>query len=273
MPGMQRLIAAGLVLGVAAVAVTATPPIMPAKAPATATAPATEPALPPTLLKLINALSSPDCSVREETTYTLLRLPSSQLSNIEMALARSTDDEEAMRLTRIALHLYLKQQTAMDGQAALLGIALNMEPVRLGKDNSELSMSVAVTETQPGFPAAEMLRPGDRLVAVEGRPFAPDTTLESFRQMINSQKPGTALTFTVFRSGRKIEASVRLAGAPEAGVAAISELVDKRNKATALYLQEHQAKTQLPMLLETKDDQASELPKATEDGFIIRVLK
>jgi hypothetical protein len=143
------------------------------------------------LAKLIEALSSPQFTTREEATYALLRLPTNRRPDIETALARTTDAEAIARLTRVALHLFLKGQTPLVGTAALLGIAPNIEPVRLGKNNGDLRMCVAVGETQLGFPAAEQLRCGDRIMAINGRNFALDLTFEEFRQTINAQTPGT----------------------------------------------------------------------------------
>lgn len=216
------------------------------------------------LAKLIEALSSPQFTTREEATYTLLRLPTNQRPDVEAALARTTDAEAVARLTRVALHLFLKAQTSMEGTAALLGIAPNIEPVRLGKNNGDLRMSVAVGETQLGFPAAEQLRCGDRILAINGRNFTLDLTFEEFRQRINTQTPGTTLTFTVLRGGRQIVVPVRLVGLTEEQVSDITQYVHRRNEAAQAYLAALRTGETPSARLEIKDDSPN-LPKWGSD--------
>lgn len=70
-----------------------------------------------------------------------------------------------------------------------------------------------VSEVRPGSPAERAgLRPGDAIVAVDGRPVRSATDL---RNRIGLAERGTTLTLTVVRNGRRIDVPVTV-GAPEA---------------------------------------------------------
>ncbi len=166
----------------------------------------------------------------------LLRQPATARADIESALCKATDPEAVTRLCRVAVHLYLKAETPLQGPAAILGIGLAMEPVRLGPRGDDFRMAVAVMALQPGFPAAEVLQPGDCLIALDSVPFTDDTTIDWFRQQINTMPAGRVLHLTILRGQQQLNVEVQLAGVPEEGVSAIAEYIHARNLKAAAYL-------------------------------------
>lgn len=229
------------------ISIEATPATQPAVAPQpTAPEPSAQPTAPEpaaqpaaeasdtTIDDLIARLKNPDYATREKASAEMLRLPTTALSRVEQALSLETDPEAASRLHAIAEHLFLKRETSLQGPVGLIGIMLNLEPVRLNpKHPDDLTMSIAVNKVQPGFPAAEVLQPGDRLVKINGQPFPLTTTVEGFRAMITGNRAGTVIPFTIIRGGRYMNVGVQLAGVPAGGN--IENFVDQRTQHLADY--------------------------------------
>jgi hypothetical protein len=199
---------------------------------------------PATLESLVEMLKSAKYQEREEATQTLMRWPVQRRSEIEQALSKETDLEAITRLTRVAVHMMLKGHTSLDGPVSLLGITLTVEGWREGgdkdkdkdKDAGELRAAVVVTGVQPGFPAAEVLQAGDRIVAVDGKPFDAGFTFEDFRGLVGRQHAGTIMQMTVVRSGKAMRVGVRLAGLSEAEMMSVTEFVGQRLRQSAEYV-------------------------------------
>ncbi len=68
-----------------------------------------------------------------------------------------------------------------------------------------------VLEVEPGGPAAQALRPGDIIVALDGRPVR---TLAELRARLYVLPPGSRATIGVTRAGRSVTETVRLAATP-----------------------------------------------------------
>ena len=135
------------------------------------------------LAPLIEALCSSVYQERDQATQALLRLPPDRLSDIVAALERESDSEAVARLMQVAAHLYLKPRTAMqrpsllglwfkEEMVSMLGLRFKLDPVRIDPHDEDLSMTIAVTELQPGFPAYQILRLGDRIVGINGNASA-----------------------------------------------------------------------------------------------------
>ena len=84
---------------------------------------------------------------------------------------------------------------------------------------------VAVVRTVPGLPASTVLKPGDIIVAVDGKPVTGQSSLSS---LITSQPAGTLLELTVLRAGKTL--SVQVATKDSGGNPVIGVQVQERYK-------------------------------------------
>ena len=83
----------------------------------------------------------------------------------------------------------------------------------LGYDVVATPRGVLVTSVAPDVPAAEVLEPGDVLVAVDGVPVK---TPAELRARIGTREPGDTLTLSVRREGKKpIQVKVRTIASPD----------------------------------------------------------
>jgi hypothetical protein len=188
----------------------------------------------------VRDLHSPTFKTRDLATTSLMRLPPQRLEEVVAALQKESDDEASARLLRVAVHLFLRAQTPLQGEVGMLGIALAIETVHL-PGRVDVSGAVAVTEVQPGFPAEEYLKTGDRLVAINGEAFPEDQEVASFRDRVNTTPPGSLVRFSVVRDGRLMNISVPLAGLPLN--MPLVNFVDNRRMASQVFLQEHPVHT------------------------------
>ena len=80
---------------------------------------------------------------------------------------------------------------------------------------------VTVGQTSKGMPAASVLKPGDIIIAVDGKPVTSDTGLTT---LIRSHPAGTRLEFTIKRNGKTQQVgitTVPFQGHPVIGIGAI----------------------------------------------------
>ncbi|MCL2646175.1 MAG: PDZ domain-containing protein [Phycisphaerales bacterium] len=209
----------------------------------------TAPPQPSGTTSLIKALRSDQFHVREQASTKLLRLPPERLSEIEHALASETDAEAIARLTTVALHLYLKnpQITPLQGKAGLLGISLSVEPRGTRGDMEEGEQKVdpqaragggaiVVIDIKPGFPAYEVLKPGDRILAIDDKPLTLGYSVDAFREKVSATMPGSFIPMTLLRGGKKINAQVQIAGLDRKGDDFILDFIEKRTRLANSYL-------------------------------------
>jgi hypothetical protein len=208
----------------------------------------------------VHDLHSPIYKTREAATTALLRLPAARADEVNAALEKERDDEAFTRLLAVAVHLDVRKRMPKAGDLAMLGITLGLETVHLA-GHAELSGAVAVNEVQPGFPAEEYLKPGDRLVALNGEAFPADMDVTSFRERISGSPPGSVLRFTLVRSGRLMNAAVPLAAVP--GNVPLTTFVDARRTEAQQFVDDHRRIASAPLVLPD--------PPAA-DGFEIRIL-
>jgi hypothetical protein len=189
--------------------------------------------IPKPIRELIEQLHSPVFATREAATFALMRLDPADEDIVRAAAEAETDSEAFARLVEVAVHLHLRARTPLTGQQAALGITLNIEPVRIGP-RAEPTASVAVMSIEPGFPAEEVLKPGDRIVAVDGQTFPLDLDVVAFRDRINLTRPGSAVHFTIVRDGKVMKADVVLAGL--SNDTSLANLVDERRNTAEAYV-------------------------------------
>ncbi|MCL2640244.1 MAG: PDZ domain-containing protein [Phycisphaerales bacterium] len=185
---------------------------------------------------LVKGVRSEDFRERERASDQLLRLPFERLSEIEHVLALETDAEVIARLTEVALHLYLKDPriTPLEGQAGLLGISLDIEPRNGG-------WAIIVMEAKPGFPAYEVLRAGDRILAIDEQVLGTGYSIEAFRERVSATAAGAFLNVTLLRDGKTFPAKVQVAGLEQKGDDFVMNFIERRARLGRLYLSQLRA--------------------------------
>ncbi len=176
------------------------------------------------LSSIVQSLSVLDIRQREDATEKLLRLPPARLDDIAAALEKATDPEAIARLQAVAAHLYLKPRTLIsqpslmglwfkDPAISLLGISYFLQDVQLNKDDLGTSHVAVVSNLEPGFPAAQMLRVGDRIFAFNGKSFPEDLDpLDGFPQLVRKFSPGDLVRVGILRAGQQMEVTVEMGG-------------------------------------------------------------
>lgn len=185
--------------------------------------------------ELIKELDSADYATRESATDALMHCSADQRPAIEAALMKTTSREAIARLEKVAVHLYMKERTSLDGKVGLMGVSMSAELIQLDPKSQNFQNCIVVWKTQPGFPAAEELKPGDRLIALNGERFPADMSREEFRKAINVAGGGAVLTFTLVRDGKTMDARVKLAGLREEDVPFIMQIVETRDRIAEEY--------------------------------------
>jgi hypothetical protein len=200
---------------------------------------------------LVDKLRSAVYGEREDASRALLRLPPRRLDEIVEALSHETDAESIERLKQVAAHLYLKPRTLLKTRASLFGVwhqqpnlslvgmKFRMDPVKLAPSDAAPTMTALVTEIQPGFPAFQTLRNGDRIVAMGGVGFPPDIPLEDgsyFRSRVAELWPGSVIQMSVLREGRVLDLGVQVSGLPLDGATSPDVMVQMRAAALTNFL-------------------------------------
>ena len=197
----------------------------------------------PLLETLTRALAHPDWETREAATERLMSDPDIDAADVARALGRTpVAEHEAHARLRAALdHRILdaiRRDATEPGQPASLGIRHRhvdrfLLPASAahgrvgGQPADDRSVpAVHILDVLPGFPAAGVLRPGDVVVASDGRPLpAPDGDLQAFGRAIQSRRVGDTLRLDVVRGTELLRFDVRLGGLP-----ALQRLYDARNR-------------------------------------------
>ena len=206
---------------------------------------------------------------RDSASSYLLHQRASALPEVEACLAREADPEVITRLTFVAVHLYMKSLTSFSGRMAMLGIAFSVDAIRSGPDSDDYQMAIAVSELQPGFPAAELLKVGDRIIGINGESFGSDYTVEDFRSKVAKQTPGTALRFTVLRGNEQQQIAVPLVAITDADDS--GTFIANRNVAIENYLSQLKTGTTAGVVIPGALPEISPAPYSTQ-GLRFRVL-
>jgi Lon-like protease len=139
--------------------------------------------------------------------------------NIFQALRAWLDPSEAVVPES---ELYPPGQSAQETQAQDTEQMASSQDTATAAALSELHIGyqtqVIVMQTVPGYPASTVLKTGDQIVAVDGKPVTGQSSLTS---MITSHPAGTVLDLTVLRAGKTLSlqvASKNSDGTPIIGV-------------------------------------------------------
>ncbi|HUO07239.1 MAG TPA: PDZ domain-containing protein [Phycisphaerae bacterium] len=187
--------------------------------------------------QLIEDVQSADYTTREAATQALMRLSPYHRGEIEAALARTSNEEAITRLEKAAVHLYMKPQISLSGEVGFLGVHMTDELLQLDPKSGAVQSCIVVWKTQPGFPSAEVLEPGDRIIGINGERFSPDMSPDLFKEMIQKSRGGSVLQLSLIRNGRLMDVKVQLAGlrSEDTNPAAIADIVGARDRAAAEY--------------------------------------
>jgi hypothetical protein len=198
---------------------------------------------------LVKALEAASYQDRRAASEALLRLPPGRLPEIVAAVKQERDEEALARLTEVAAHVYLKPRTYLSVRTSLLGAWFNhhdpsllgvrflLDPLKIRDTDDAATMTVLVTEIQPGFPAMQTLRTGDRIVAINGEGFGGDIADTAFRDRIAALWPGSVVPMLVFREGKLLELGVQTTGMPLKGGDIPEVLLDRRSASLQIFLQ------------------------------------
>jgi hypothetical protein len=191
------------------------------------------------VLAAIAQLHAPTWAERQAADETLLRQPPAARVLVEQALSADADPETRGRLESIALHLYLKEQTPTTGAASILGITL---PPLAPDPDAQAPGSIMVVSVLPGFNAAEVLKPGDLILAIDGEALPPRTSAETFRDLVNPRPPNGPLHLRIKREGQVMTVDVQPAGIDEPGLDELMQFSQQRAALAKAYLQDLQTR-------------------------------
>jgi PDZ domain-containing protein len=110
------------------------------------------------------------------------------------------------------------QQTQQQDTEQMASSQETATAAALGALHIPYRTQVVVNKTVPGMPASAVLKPGDVIVAVDGKPVTGQSGLSS---QITAKPAGTTLTLTVVRQGKTMQVSVaskNVGGQPVIGV-------------------------------------------------------
>jgi C-terminal processing protease CtpA/Prc len=184
----------------------------------------------------LKMIGSDEFNRREVATDYLMRAPSDALSQVEKRLEKERDPEAIERLSRVALHLFMKDKTVFEGKVGFLGIAFKGDKEYRGKYGDEPRPVVWVLELLPGFPSNEHLKIGDCIVGIAGTEFPEEFTDNDFRDLILNKKPGTKVTLMVERGKDRFNVSIPLAGIKDLDVMSMPTYKGVRESMAASYL-------------------------------------
>ncbi|NNM87718.1 MAG: PDZ domain-containing protein [Phycisphaerae bacterium] len=159
-------------------------------------------------------LASDRWSVRSRAQSFLMLESPSRLPAVLHDLRRARSAEQANRLLKVALQLYLMAQTpVLGGPVPFLGVQYAMEPVTVRlRGRHTVCEAALVMGVLPGFPAAAALHTTDLIIGINGRIFPLWTTANDFRRQIQALKPGDVVRLRVLRGIAVMSLAVRLVG-------------------------------------------------------------
>lgn len=146
--------------------------------------------------RLLLDLDSPDLKTRELASERLGVMPGLTLDDVLKRLARPDElaPEQARRLERIASRLFQSAPKAGLG-------------VQFGRQNAARGVQIEATVDPVRFPAATILKPGDFIAEVRGRPVrSPD----DLRAAILSHLPGETMPTVILRGEERLELDLPL---------------------------------------------------------------
>lgn len=220
---------------------------------------ATDEDIPGPLEPLIADLAVTNIDRREAASHKLMRLPPSRLGEVTSALEKQTDPEAIARLANVAEHLYLKERTPLAPPSllgvwydapfvSLLGIKFDTQQIRLNPADADDTSAVAVMDIEPGFPAAQTLETGDRILGINGQRFPPHLDRNEFPDLVRQYHAGALLTLTILRAGKTTEVQVQMAGIAASATDLQTAVEERQNAGLAFLRSLKTARKDMPTL-------------------------
>jgi S1-C subfamily serine protease len=189
----------------------------------------------------IAQLADTSSEIRYQAEKKLLRQGPKALPLVTEALVKSRDFEQTIRLRKIATHLFIRPLNTLEGHG-LLGVTLQGTQVCINPKTGEMRPGVVIVDSPqaaftggivPGFPAAECVELGDRILGLDGEDLPEEQTLAYFRQQVAAHTPGQMVRLHLVRGTKELTVEVPVMGSesvesPQIGKRA--EWLDQFNK-------------------------------------------
>lgn len=174
------------------------------------------------LAKQLEELADADPKVRQNATRELMRNSKIGKQELTALYQNATIEEQRQRILRVARHHTIRRlarQVAGDGEfKGSVGVShrgvSSDEFQALLPDIPEADKyqgGVYIRDTLAGFPGHVELEADDVIVAINGQPLTPNISMMGFGEMIEENKAGDVITFTVLRGEEFVEVSLILA--------------------------------------------------------------
>ncbi|MDP7348655.1 MAG: hypothetical protein QF735_10500 [Phycisphaeraceae bacterium] len=175
-------------------------------------------------------LGDADPAVRNAATEDLMQRADLTDEHIAVALAAGALPEQRHRLIRIVTHRFLvqwadqaesqradeppdDQHLQADAEVPGTGcVGVSFEIDLTDRTGRTVKPKAVVLGTAPGLPGYVVMRPGDVIMAMNGKPLPADLDPRGakFRALIQQHQPGTAITFDIRRGSTALRKSITL---------------------------------------------------------------
>ncbi len=163
---------------------------------------------------ILARLNDPAYDVREDALSELLADEAMDEEKITALLQRSDTAEQRHRLLAAARHHVLRAARQTDfGQGENASLGVSHDAVNRVDPAGNPTGAVQIILTLPGFPGHAVLRSGDLITAIDGKPFPPNLSRDRFAAIIRGYAPGDTITLSVQRGERELELKATLASA------------------------------------------------------------
>ncbi|WP_428387046.1 PDZ domain-containing protein [Mucisphaera sp.] len=161
---------------------------------------------------ILEQLNDPDYATREAASGQLLTDPAIDLEVIAELLSEAPHLEQQERLLAAARHRFvaqlIRENYPWQGPGSIGIIQRPADPIEV---DGVVRPAILVIQTLPGFPAHQRLRPGDRLIAIDGEPLTAANPVEQFQTVTQATPPGGRLGIRLWRAGRTLDVAIETA--------------------------------------------------------------
>ncbi len=167
---------------------------------------------PTTELDPLAGLASEDYETRCRATERLLRDDELEDAAVDDLYRRATTDEQRQRLLNVARHHLIRRMCEKIFNRASEQGAVGIYHRQVAADALPQvdRPAIEVIQVMPGFPAYGVLRSGDVIVAVNGKPLPLENITEHFQRLIQNKRRGEEITLTIQRDDERLERSFKL---------------------------------------------------------------